>query len=439
MPLSYGISLTRPDLEGPTSALTANKPTATNVAQAANRKIGRTACSMAMSTRKCALFGRSAHFVNLVTKWDLKTTRLPGSACNAHGIGGPESGQAADPGPKKGVRQSIPAVGSRMAGSRYDDARCRTSMLVAAYPLPARKHAMLLDLTQTLADLVALPSVNPMGRTVDGPEFYEYRVTDYLEQLFRRLELPYARQTVEPKRDNIVARLDGQVPPERGGPLVLFEAHQDTVPVVGMTIEPWTPAVRDGRMYGRGACDIKGGMAAMLGAVARLADERPKDMPTIVMACTVNEEHGYSGATALTKLWTQGGPIVPRQPDAAIVAEPTELQVVVAHKGVVRWRCQTHGRATHSSQPHLGVNAIFKMRRVLEALERYQRGRRADPGPAPAVRQADVERRHDQRRAERQHRARHLHDRNRSPLAAGRKARAGLPPGRRLRQRSDRP
>lgn len=231
---------------------------------------------------------------------------------------------------------------------------------------------MLLDLTQTLADLVALPSVNPMGRTVDGPEFYEYRVTDYLEQLFRRLELPYARQTVEPKRDNIVARLDGQVPAERGGPLVLFEAHQDTVPVVGMTIEPWTPAVRDGRMYGRGACDIKGGMAAMLGAVARLAAERPKEMPTIVMACTVNEEHGYSGATALTRLWTQGGPIVPRMPDAAIVAEPTELQVVVAHKGVVRWRCQTHGRAAHSSQPQLGVNAIFKMRRVLEALERYQ-------------------------------------------------------------------
>lgn len=232
---------------------------------------------------------------------------------------------------------------------------------------------MPLDLTKTLSDLVALPSVNPMGREPTGPEFFEYRVTDYLEALFKGFDLPYQRQTVEPKRDNIIARIDGQKPPAEGGQLILFEAHQDTVPVVGMTIEPWTPVVRDGRLYGRGACDIKGGLTAMLGAVARLAEERPEGMPTIVMACTVNEEHGYSGATALTKLWSQSGSIMPRRPDVAVVAEPTQLQVVVAHKGVVRWRCHARGRATHSSQPHLGVNAIFKMNPVLAALERYQR------------------------------------------------------------------
>src|SRR5437762_3131889 len=133
---------------------------------------------------------------------------------------------------------------------------------------------MPLDLVQTLSDLISLPSVNPMGRPLSGPEFFEYRVTDYLEQLFRRLKLPYERQTVEPKRDNIIARVDGDVPPNEGGELILFEAHQDTVPVDGMTIEPWTPLVREGRIYGRGACDIKGGMCAMLGAVARMAEER---------------------------------------------------------------------------------------------------------------------------------------------------------------------
>ncbi len=231
---------------------------------------------------------------------------------------------------------------------------------------------MALDLTQTLSDLVALPSVNPMGKPVSGPEYFEYRVTDYLEALFKSLKLSYQRQTVEPRRDNIVARLDGTEPASEGGPLILFEAHQDTVPVMGMTIEPWTPVVRDGRLYGRGACDIKGGMTAMLGAVARLAGERPRGMPTIIMACTVNEEHGFSGATALAQLWSQAGSIIPRRPDVAVVAEPTQLQVVVAHKGVVRWRCHAHGRAAHSSQPQLGLNAIFAMSRVLAALERYQ-------------------------------------------------------------------
>ncbi len=228
------------------------------------------------------------------------------------------------------------------------------------------------DLTQTLIELVSLPSVNPMGKAVDGPEYFEYRVTEYLESLFHSLELPFERQTVAPKRDNIIARLDGEVPVSAGGPLVLFEAHQDTVPVDGMTIEPWTPAVRDGRLYGRGACDIKGGMTAMLGALARLARERPPGMPTLVMACTVNEEHGYTGATALTQRWEQGGSILSRRPDVAVVAEPTELQVVVAHKGVVRWRTITHGRAGHSSQPQLADNAIYRMAPVLAALKRYQ-------------------------------------------------------------------
>ncbi len=232
---------------------------------------------------------------------------------------------------------------------------------------------MLLDLTKTLRELVAIPSVNPMGKPVDGPEYYEARVTDYLEALFQSLGLPYERQYVADRRENIIARLDGEVPPAKGGPLLLFEAHQDTVPVDGMTIAPWDPVIKDGRIYGRGSCDIKGGMTAMLGAIARLAHERPPGLPTIVMACTVNEEHGYTGATALTQLWSEGRDILPRQPDMAIVTEPTQLQVVVAHKGVVRWRCHARGKAGHSSQPQYGVNAIFRMAPILAALERYQK------------------------------------------------------------------
>lgn len=232
---------------------------------------------------------------------------------------------------------------------------------------------MPLDVIDTLCDLVRLPSVNPMGRDVSGDEYFEYQVTDYLEGLFARLGLPWRRQTIAPRRDNIVARLDGDVPAEDGGAILMFEAHQDTVPVDGMTIPPWTPTIRDGRVYGRGACDIKGGMACMLAVLSRLAEERPRGQATIVMACSVNEEHGFGGAPRIHELWADDSGFLPRAPDAVIVAEPTSLDVVVAHKGALRWRCHTRGRATHSSQPQLGDNAIYRMARVLDVLERYAR------------------------------------------------------------------
>jgi acetylornithine deacetylase/succinyl-diaminopimelate desuccinylase-like protein len=233
---------------------------------------------------------------------------------------------------------------------------------------------MPIDLAATLAELVAIPSVNPMGRIVSGPEYYEYRLTDHLERLFGRLGLPTERQTIAPRRDNLLVRLDGEITPENGGPLLLFEVHQDTVPVDGMTIEPWTPTVRDGRLYGRGACDVKGGMTAMLDALARLAEERPPNRPTIVMACTVNEEHGFTGASGICRLWSsERSAFLPRAPDAAIVAEPTQLKIVVAHKGVVRWRCHTLGRAAHSSRPEAGDNAIYRMAPIVAELEQYHR------------------------------------------------------------------
>jgi acetylornithine deacetylase/succinyl-diaminopimelate desuccinylase-like protein len=225
------------------------------------------------------------------------------------------------------------------------------------------------DLVKTLAELVAIPSVNPMGRDVTGPQFYEHRLTEYLERFFGALGLPVERQTIDPLRDNIIARLDG----DDDAPVLLWDAHQDTVPVEGMTIDPFGATIQQGRLYGRGACDIKGGLAAMLAAFARLAEERPPRRPTVLMACTVNEEHGFTGAEGLCRLWSEGAKsIFPRRPDMAIVAEPTRLDVVVAHKGMVRWRCQTVGRAAHSSQPQLGQNAIFRMAPVLTALAHYQ-------------------------------------------------------------------
>ncbi|MFW6168987.1 MAG: M20 family metallopeptidase [Planctomycetota bacterium] len=224
------------------------------------------------------------------------------------------------------------------------------------------------DVVSILQDLIRLPSVNPMGRDATGSPYFERPVTDYLQALFEQLEVPWHRQTVAPQRDNILARLDGRVP----GSTLVFEAHQDTVPVDGMTIDPWEPMIRDNRLYGRGACDDKGPMASMLTAFARLARDRPPHMPTVIMACTVNEENGFTGAGELARSWAATAPpLLDNLPRAMVVAEPTSLNVVVAHKGVVRWQCHTSGRAAHGSCPTQGNNAIYSMGRVITAFQQY--------------------------------------------------------------------
>lgn len=236
---------------------------------------------------------------------------------------------------------------------------------------------MVLDPVVLLRDLVRIPSVNPMGRDVSGDEYLETRLTSYLDELAGRLDLPKQRQTLSAGRDNLLLRIDGDVPPDRGGKLVLWEVHQDTVPVEGMTIPPWGGELRDDRIWGRGACDVKGGMASMLAAFSRLAAERPRGIATIVLALTVDEEYGGKGARLLPKLW-QGSPstrnLLDRPPDVAIVAEPTGLDVVVAHKGTLRWKCHATGRAAHSSQPQLGRNAVYAMSRAVIAFEQYAAG-----------------------------------------------------------------
>ncbi len=219
--------------------------------------------------------------------------------------------------------------------------------------------------------LVAIPSVNPMGQDVSGPEYLETRMTEFLESLFRQWELPYFRQAVSPGRENIVAVLPGDPP---NGPVLMLEVHQDTVPVAGMTIDPWGAELREGRLYGRGAADVKGSMAAMLCALRRLQQEAPSPRPTVALACTVNEEFGYTGAAGLCRLWQgEPHPLLPAKPEACVVAEPTLLHVVVAHKGAVRWKCVTRGKAAHTCNPDLGRNAIFAMAPVLLALERFHR------------------------------------------------------------------
>ena len=259
-----------------------------------------------------------------------------------------------------------------------------------------------------LKDLIAIPSVNPMGRDVSGPEFFEGRVTAYLEAHLDRIGVQYEVIETAPGRANVIARLDSPGATRT----ILLDAHQDTVPVDGMTIPPFEPTERDGRIYGRGSCDVKGGLAAMLAAFTRLAQDRPAGMANVVLSCTCDEEATSLGINHLVGSWT-GNPIplapvfggegqgegassskaqsrivppyqlCPQPPDVAVVAEPTELDIVVAHRGATRWKLHTTGRACHSSRPSEGINAIYRMARVLKCLEEYAASL---PGSRPAHR-----------------------------------------------------
>ena len=229
------------------------------------------------------------------------------------------------------------------------------------------------ETTRLLQDLVALPSVNPMGRDLRGPDVFEHRVTAYLEDFFRGLGVRWERQTVAPRRDNILAWYE----PAGAERTLVLEVHQDTVPTDGMTIDPFAARVEDGRLYGRGACDVKGGMAAMLTAFARLVRDKPAGAARVVMACTVDEEFTFLGVQTLAKTDLRGGCGGPVE---AVVAEPTGLDVVHAHKGAVRWDLSPHGKSCHSSRPELGVNAIYHMAALLPHVERYAEELRATRG-----------------------------------------------------------
>ena len=227
----------------------------------------------------------------------------------------------------------------------------------------------MLPLQDLLAELVRRPSVNPMGRTdIDPALVHESRVTALLEHELRNLGCEFRRQRVAEGRDNIVATY---APPRAAGTHILFEAHQDTVPVDGMTRAPFGAVVEGGRMYGRGACDVKAGGAVMLAAFARLVRERPPGSAQVTLAFTVDEEHSGLGIQALMSSGFRA--------DCAIVAEPTLLDIVNAHKGVVRWSLETAGQACHSSRPDQGVNAVYRMARLVRGVEEYAQTLQALP------------------------------------------------------------
>jgi acetylornithine deacetylase/succinyl-diaminopimelate desuccinylase-like protein len=217
---------------------------------------------------------------------------------------------------------------------------------------------------ELLKTLVAIDSVNPS--LVSGSSG-EAAIARALAEHMRGCGLAVHVQEVAPGRPNVVGVLDGR----RDGRSLMLCGHVDTVGVAGMA-RPFDPAERDGRVYGRGSQDMKSGVAAMVDA-ARVLAEGGLDAGQLIVACVVDEEHSSIGADALVARW---------RADGAVVTEPTDLAIAIAHKGFEWVEIETEGRAAHGSRPRDGRDAIRLMGRVLaelDALDRVIQSRPAHP------------------------------------------------------------
>ena len=213
---------------------------------------------------------------------------------------------------------------------------------------------------ELLKDLIKIPSINP---TIEGRG--EGAIADYISTRFRKAKKFHVyEQRVTRNRFNIVAILKGS----GEGRSLMFNGHMDTVGTTGMTVKPFRPFVERGRMHGRGACDMKGSIAAMMSAMLAIANSNEKPAGDIMFTGVVDEEYLSIGMWNLIKRF---------RTDAAIVGEPTDMDIAVAHKGYVWLEIETIGKRAHGSVPEKGVDAIENMGKILAELEalrgRYRR------------------------------------------------------------------
>ncbi len=220
------------------------------------------------------------------------------------------------------------------------------------------------SLSETLARLVAINSVNPAYSSGPG----EGQIGLWIRAFFEQRGIEVWEQEVFPGRPNIIAKLRGKDSRRR----VILEAHMDTVSIQGMTIPPFDPSISEEKLFGRGSCDTKAGLAAMMEAVASIHRDGILPPCEIWLAAVVDEEFSYRGVVKLCEELAA---------EAALVAEPTQMRAVIASKGVLRWRIGVRGKAAHSGKPHLGVNAINHMARIVLALEQEHHRLASAPHP----------------------------------------------------------
>lgn len=216
--------------------------------------------------------------------------------------------------------------------------------------------------TRTLVDLVRIDSSNP-SLTPGAPG--EAAVADAVATAMRALGLEVTLYTLAPQRVNVVGVRRGR----GGGRSLLWNGHLDTVGVQGMA-DPYSAAVRDGRLYGRGSQDMKGSLAAMLAAVKALNDDATTLDGDLIVTGVADEEHASIGMIDLVRHV---------HADAAIVTEPTDMALVCGHRGFVWYRVEAHGRAAHGSRYAEGVDAIMHMGRFLAELDKLEQELRSRP------------------------------------------------------------
>ncbi|MFU8875075.1 ArgE/DapE family deacylase [Micromonospora sp. SL4-19] len=237
-------------------------------------------------------------------------------------------------------------------------------MLSEIPPAPAAPGALdpIDDPRHLLARLIAIDSVNP--DLVPGGAG-ETAIADFCGEWLAARGFDVHRLEERPGRPSIVAIARGT----GGGRSLMLNGHLDTVSIADYDGDPLDPQIRDGKMFGRGAFDMKGGIAAMMVAAARAA--RSPLRGDVILACVADEEHGSFGTDEVLESFTA---------DAAIVTEPSQLEVTLAHKGFAWFDVEIEGRAAHGSRPELGIDAITRAGHFLVALEDL--GQRLTRGPA---------------------------------------------------------
>ena len=212
--------------------------------------------------------------------------------------------------------------------------------------------------TKLLSDLVAIPSMNPMGRGRTGKEYSEQSIAEFVAEFMRKASIDVELQQVSPGRPNVIG-----VASAGAQETLMLEAHLDTVFADAILADAFNPIVRDGKLYGRGACDTKGSLAAFLQAVINSLKVAKSMRYNVLLLFVSDEEYRFAGAQYAVRHGLKA--------DFGITGEPTELGIVRAHKGVTRWKIFTEGIAAHSAYPERGKNAIYAMAKVVDRLERH--------------------------------------------------------------------